>query len=222
MPPGTLHPPRSGHSPIELPDTQPWVNIYTMEVTSNECLSKVRSLLSCRSSMNTARSFQGNEAQTFIDFLDKVSKSCAQSFNNSRCQTQVLARSSLDENLRKRSLRLISKICKAHEIIPASYILQREFIRVGRVYYRGGFADVSKGEYFGRPVAIKRLKMNEGESERAFRVRLVKLAATVLLFRSHPAVMSGDYRLETSVPSEHPTVARGFCVRKLPLFPHPL
>jgi len=151
-----------------------------MEVTSNECLSKIRSILSCRSCMNVARGFQGNEAQTFIDFLDKVSKSCTRSFNNSRCQTQVLGRSSLDEKLRQRSLRLISKICKAHKIIPASYILQREFIRVGRVYYQGGFADVSEGEYFGCPVAIKCLKMNEGESDRVFRVRLVNLAAIVV------------------------------------------
>jgi len=39
----------------------------------NASQKKVRTLLSCRSSMNVARSFQGNEAQTFIDFLDQVS-----------------------------------------------------------------------------------------------------------------------------------------------------
>ena len=50
-------------------------------------------------------------------------------------------------------------------------------IRAGRVYFQGGFADVSKGEYLGCPVAIKRLKMNEGEPDRVFRVRLVILVA---------------------------------------------
>jgi len=104
--------------------------------------------------------------------------------------------------------------------MPTSYLLQRGFIRVGRVYYQGGFADVSKGEYFGSPVAIKRLKMNEGESDGVFGVRLVDLVAMTLLFRFHPAVMSGDHQLETFVPSERPTFVRSFCVRGPPLFPH--
>jgi len=45
-----------------------------MDVTSDECLSEVRSLLSCPTKINVTRSFRGNEAQMFIDFLDQVSK----------------------------------------------------------------------------------------------------------------------------------------------------
>ena len=52
---------------------EPWVNIYTMDVASNECLTQVQSLLSCRSNVNVVQSFRGNEAQMFIDFLDQVS-----------------------------------------------------------------------------------------------------------------------------------------------------
>ena len=64
------------HQLIESLDMQLWANIYTMEITSDECLTEVRSLLSCRSNMNIARSFRGIDAQTFIDFLDQVSRSC--------------------------------------------------------------------------------------------------------------------------------------------------
>ena len=53
-----------------------WPKIYSMGITSNECLTEVRSLLSCPSGMNLVRNFRGNEAQTFVDFLDQVSKSC--------------------------------------------------------------------------------------------------------------------------------------------------
>lgn len=70
-------------------------------------------------------------------------------------------------------MRLLSKICKAHAIIPNSYIIQQDLIRVGRVRYHGGFADVSDGEYSGQPVAVKRLKMNEGDSDKIFKVPLV-------------------------------------------------
>ena len=67
-------------------------------------------------------------------------------------------------------MRLLSKICKAHRIIPASYVLRRDLIRVGEVFCHSGFADVSDGEYLGFRVAIKRLRMNEGDSDRCFKV----------------------------------------------------
>ena len=76
-PSGTLPPPRPrriDHRLIKPSDIQFWADIYSVEVTSNECLTKVRSLLNCRSNMNVARSFRGEEAQAFIDFLDRVSK----------------------------------------------------------------------------------------------------------------------------------------------------
>ena len=82
---------------------------------------------------------------------------------------QVLERSSLDDKFRQRSLLLLSTICKACAIIPASYIL-REKIHFERVYHRGRLADVSKGEYSGFPVAIKRLSANQGDYDRVFKV----------------------------------------------------
>lgn len=147
-----------------------WTSIYSTEITSNECILKVRSLLTCPSKIAVARSFTGNEAQTFIDFLDRVRKSRAPRLDNLRFQTQVLTQPSLGDKLRRRSVLLLSKICKARSIVPSSYLLQQEFIRAGRVCYHGGFAAVSNGEYSGRPVAIKYLKINEEDSDKVFRV----------------------------------------------------
>ena len=48
-----------------------------MEVTSDECLSEVRSLLSCPSKITVARNLQGDEAQFFINFLDQVGGFCS-------------------------------------------------------------------------------------------------------------------------------------------------
>ncbi|KAF9777894.1 kinase-like domain-containing protein [Thelephora terrestris] len=124
-------------------DARFWDNLCTSETSSNElCLSRARSLLSCPTKITVARSFQGKEAQRLIDFLDRV-----------------LERSCLGEKHWQRGLRLLSKICKSNGMIPASYILQRELIHVGRVRYYGGSADVSDGQYSGRAVAIKHLKV---------------------------------------------------------------
>ena len=61
------------------------------------------------------------------------------------------------------------------KIIPASYVLQKELIHIGKVRYHGVFAKVSDGEYLGCAVAIKRLKM-KGDSDRIFKVLAIGLA----------------------------------------------
>ena len=122
-----------------------------------------------------ARSFQGNEAQRLVDFLDRVGKFFFSCPSNLRCRAQVLGGSLLDDKLQQRGLRLLSKICKAHGIIPTSYILQEELIHVGRVRCYGGSADVSDGKYSGRPVAIKHFKVTEDDTGGIFKVYLVDL-----------------------------------------------
>ena len=49
---------------------------------------------------------------------------------------------------------------------------------MGKVFFYGGFADVSDGEYSGRPMAIKRLRMNEGDSDRTLKVSFLNLYIT--------------------------------------------
>ena len=73
-------------------------------------------------------------------------------------------------------MRLLSKICKAQYIVPASYILQPELIHLGKPRYRGGFADVNDGEYLESVVAIKQLRTNEGDFDKAFKVSFIDLA----------------------------------------------
>ena len=57
--------------------------------------------------------------------------------------------------------------------MPSSYILQEGLIHVRRVYCHGGSADVWNGEYLGRPVAVKCLKVNEINPDGVFKVSLV-------------------------------------------------
>ena len=66
-------PQRVDHPLVDPPDIQFWTNMRSMEVTSSECLAEVQALLSSPSKITLARSFRGNEAQMFIDFLNQVS-----------------------------------------------------------------------------------------------------------------------------------------------------
>ena len=82
---------------------------------------------------------------------------------NSWRRIQVLARSCLDCKLQQRGLRLLSKICKTNRIIPSSYILRWELVRIGWVYHRSRSAVVNNGEYLGCPVAIKHLTTDKAD-----------------------------------------------------------
>jgi hypothetical protein len=84
---------------------------------------------------------------------------------------QFLTLPHVDEKVYRRSLRLLYKICKACGMLPASYGIQPELTRVGEFGWSGGFADVSKGEYRGRPVAIKHLRIGtKDEFDKVFKV----------------------------------------------------
>jgi hypothetical protein len=84
---------------------------------------------------------------------------------------QVLMFPHLDEKLSRRSSRLLYKICKASEILPASSVIQPELTHVGEFESSGGFANVSKGEHQGCPVAVKHLRIGtEDEFNKVFKV----------------------------------------------------
>ena len=77
----------------------------------------------------------------------------------------------LNEKLRKQCLHLLYKICKDREILPVSYLLQQDLIHADTLHRRGGFADVSEGDYMGRRVAIKDLRFGTKDgSNKIFKV----------------------------------------------------
>lgn len=136
---------------------------------------------------------------------------------------QVVTLPELEEKLRKQCLHLLYKVCKACEMLPASYILQQEFTCVGNVHYYGGFADVNKGEYLGRRVAIKHLRIRTKDlSNRIFKVLKFRPTGTSSFLSSHIAVLPGNHMLEATVPSKHPAFVGGFCLHGPPAFPHRL
>lgn len=88
--------------------------------------------------------------------------------------TQVITIPELDEKLRKQCLHLLYKICKTCEMLPTTYLLQQDFICVGNIRYYGGFADVSEGEYLGRRVVIKHLRIRTQDlSNKIFKVLML-------------------------------------------------
>lgn len=215
---------RDRYLTCQSPDAQPWSGLYNLEITSEDCLSEVRSLLNSPSKISVARNFQGPEAQSLVDFLDRVGELQAWCHGNLNHSTQALAQLRLDDKHGRRCLRLLSKICKSQKIIPASYNFQSELLRIGGVQDCGGFSQVSDGEYLGCTVAIKDLKTSEGDFDKIFKVHMpVKLRPSSFLngdFR--PALLSRGYLLETFITPKYLAFVGGFCINRAASFSHPL
>jgi hypothetical protein len=61
----------------------------------------------------------------------------------------------LEPQLRKRCLNTLCKICGRQALLPRSVQIPLCYDRSHTPLYRGGFADVWKGSYEGREVAVK-------------------------------------------------------------------
>jgi len=99
---------------------------------------------------------------------------------------QALTSPELNGNLRKQCLHLLYKICRACELLPASYVLRKELICVGDIHSYGGFADVSEGQYLGRRVAIKNLRFGTRDAlDNIFKVPQLYLRCPVVAQFAH-------------------------------------
>ena len=151
-----------------------WEVIFSVDITSTEGLSNVSTLVHSPSKIAVARSFRGDKAQSFINLIDRVSDLATLSGvpPETDHHTQLLdALPHLDDKLSRRSSRLLYKISKACGTLPTSYFVQPGLTHVGEIGWYGGFADVSKGEYRGRPVAIKHLRIGTKDGfDKVFKV----------------------------------------------------
>ena len=68
---------------------------------------------------------------------------------------QALNMPELPPQTRKKCLKLLYRTCGHHALLPRTLKILVRYNQVGTAMYRGGFADVWKGEHCGRDVAVK-------------------------------------------------------------------
>ena len=108
-------------------------------------------------------------------------------------------------------------------MLPASYSIQPELAHVGEIGWGGGFADVSKGEHWGRPVAVKHLKIRTAdEFDKVFKVSNRTRPGTLRPLSFNPGTLSGSSNLETTISSKRLALVGGFHVEESPVFSHRL
>ena len=61
----------------------------------------------------------------------------------------------IPQQTRKKYIKLLYKMCGHHILLPTAMQIPISYDRKHSISYRGGFADVWKGEHCGRDVAVK-------------------------------------------------------------------
>jgi hypothetical protein len=108
-------------------------------------------------------------------------------------------------------------------MLPISYVVRPELIHVGEFGWRGGFADVSKGEYRGLPVAVKHLRIaTKDKFNETFKVGDCTLPGVLQSLSFRSAALSGGTHLETLVPPEYIAAAGSVHLKEPSTFPYHL
>jgi len=106
----------------------------------------------------------GGDAQAFIDVMDEV-RHHAHYFREWLVYSsffyfvQALNGLNLASHIQKKCMKMLYKACARHALFPTTLRIELCDNPDGVVLYRGGYGDVSKREYQGREVAVKRLRI---------------------------------------------------------------
>ena len=108
------------------------------------------------------RRLDGNDAQIFIDVIDEVRfctisqpKERVTDFKSPYFDNQTL--DNLPPEIRRKCLHYLSKLCGLRCLIPSSLQIPPCYSRLEPPLYRGGYADIWKGQHNGQQVAAKTL-----------------------------------------------------------------
>ena len=112
-------------------------------------------MLESQEGVNTAMSLQGDDALTLVDILDQVNRSIRFGVPHSN-SLQAFEAPNMSLDLRKRSVRILRRVCGLQRILPRSCIVSDGISKEGDIAFAsGGFADVWKGRHNRNPVCVK-------------------------------------------------------------------
>lgn len=146
--------------------------LTTINIRSREFPNALTKMLASQESVNTALSLQGEDALTLVDILD-----------------QAFEAPNMPLDLRRRSVRILRRLCGLQIILPRSCILSDNISKEGDIAFAsGGFADVWRGRHNGNVVCVKAFRAYTAENLAKIKQRLF---SEIVIWRrlSHPNVL---------------------------------
>ena len=147
-----------------------WKHLCSHTFLPHEAVYLIEGIFTNKDEVKMICDLRGDDAQIFIDVIHKVclvplppewqSNSLTPfALPPSSCVVQVLHLPDLPTRLWGKCLSALCRICSRQAVLPKSLQIPICYNRLGTPLYRGGFADVWKGEYEGCEVAVKVLRV---------------------------------------------------------------
>ena len=160
--PSTLHT-VSDPSILVDPESSACRRLISHSLSPHETISLIEAVFTSKAEIDIVRDLRRDDAQTFIDVVHGVRLHIC-SFPRllltaSFAFDQALDLPDLSPRLRKKCLSALCKICGRQALLPRSLQIPLCYDRSDSPLYRGGYADVWKGEHRGRHVAVKVLRV---------------------------------------------------------------
>lgn len=149
-----------------------WKRLISHTFPSYEVTSLVEEIFVSENELTALDDLRGDDAQTFIDVIHEV-RLCTPSSEKRdliafvgcfspgppTCTDQALDIPDLLPWLRRECLMTLSQICSRHALLPRSLQIPHCYNQLDVPHYRGGSADVWKGNHRGLDVAVKVLRV---------------------------------------------------------------
>ena len=121
-------------------------------------------MLERQEGVDTVMSLQGEDALALVNVLDRVSGSRIIGVPRLIIPEQAIEVPNISPDLRKRSIRILRRICGSQSILPRSCVLLDDISKEGDVAFASNWsADVWKGHRDGNLVCIKTFCAHGGE-----------------------------------------------------------
>lgn len=155
-----------------MPASQVLQQLYALEPSSPDFLRVLYALIKSDEDEQYSSTLEGAELTQLVNFLDKVRHlpSALRPVTNET--SKALCSIHTTDDVFRQCLRKLRAICGTHATLPSSHIISGALTRIGvsAIAY-GGFADVWHGEYAGRKVCIKALRVSQNDTKGLRKVR---------------------------------------------------
>ncbi|PCH44114.1 kinase-like protein [Wolfiporia cocos MD-104 SS10] len=158
---------------------------YSLAVTPSP-VELMKKAIAAKESTELLEKFKWQDIQGLIDLLD---------------QTLNVLQPREPQDEFERTYYLMRKFCADHSILPSSFLLLSQNVEIDkRSIDRGGFGDICKGKYTGKPVAVK-IVMPVAEDEQREKINAL-LMKEIIVWRvvHHPNILPFNGVCEVGQP----------------------
>ncbi|KAF9786281.1 kinase-like domain-containing protein [Thelephora terrestris] len=159
-----------------------WKRLIGHAFPPHEVISIIEEIFASENEVKTVCKLLGDVAQAFIDVIHEA-------LDISIRAVQALDLRDLPPRLREKCLAVLCRICGRQGLLPTALQIPIRYNRSDAPLYRGGFADVWKGTFQNRQVAVKVLRIYSTTDSAKISSRFCKEVVTWNALR-HPNVLS--------------------------------